>query len=71
MLQVENKFGSFGNDRNYLARLKEVWTENGINVPLFTSDGPTAYMLEAGTLPGCAVGLDSGIDRSISGLRPK
>ena len=60
MLQIENEYGSFGNDRNYLARLKEVWTENGINVPFFTGDGPTTYMLEAGTLPGCAVGLDSG-----------
>lgn len=60
MLQIENEYGSFGNDRNYLARLKEVWIENGIDVPFFTGDGPTTYMLEAGTLPGCAVGLDSG-----------
>ena len=60
MLQIENEYGSFGNDRNYLARLKEVWTANGIDVPFFTGDGPTTYMLEAGTLPGCAVGLDSG-----------
>jgi beta-galactosidase len=60
MLQVENEYGSFGNDRNYIARLKDVWVENGIDVPFFTGDGPTTYMLEAGTLPGCAVGLDSG-----------
>jgi beta-galactosidase len=60
MLQVENEYGSFGNDRNYIARLRDVWVENGIDVPFFTGDGPTTYMLEAGTLPGCAVGLDSG-----------
>jgi len=60
MLQIENEYGSYGNDRNYLARLKEVWMENGIDVPFFTGDGPTTYMLEAGSLPGCAVGLDSG-----------
>ena len=60
MLQVENEYGSFGNDRNYISRLKDVWVENGIDVPFFTGDGPTTYMLEAGTLPGCAVGLDSG-----------
>lgn len=60
MLQVENEYGSYGNDRNYMARLKDVWVENGIDVPFFTGDGPTPYMLEAGTLPGCAVGLDSG-----------
>lgn len=60
MLQIENEYGSFGNDRNYISRLKDVWVENGIDVPFFTGDGPTTYMLEAGTLPGCAVGLDSG-----------
>jgi len=60
MLQIENEYGSFGNDRNYMARLKEVWTTNGIDVPTFTGDGPTTYMLEAGSLPGSAVGLDSG-----------
>ncbi len=60
MLQVENEYGSYGNDRNYLDRLKDIWHKNGIDVPLFTGDGPTTYMLEAGTLPGCAVGLDSG-----------
>ena len=60
MLQIENEYGSFGNDRNYLLRLKEVWNANGIDVPTFTGDGPTTYMLEAGSLPGSAVGLDSG-----------
>ena len=25
MLQIENEYGSFGNDRNYLQRLREVW----------------------------------------------
>jgi beta-galactosidase len=60
MLQIENEYGSFGNDRNYLKRLKEVWALNGIDVPTFTGDGPTTYMLEAGSLPGSAVGLDSG-----------
>ena len=60
MVQVENEYGSFGNDRNYMARLKQVWVDNGVDVPFFTGDGPTTYMLEAGSLPGCAVGLDSG-----------
>jgi len=60
MIQIENEYGSYGNDRGYLAALKEIWIRNGIDVPFFTGDGPTPYMLEAGTLPGCAVGLDSG-----------
>jgi beta-galactosidase len=61
MLQIENEYGSFGNDRNYLARLRDIWSANGIDVVTFTGDGPTTYMLEAGSLPGSAVGLDSGI----------
>ena len=60
MLQIENEYGSFGNDRNYLLRLRDVWKENGIDIPSFTGDGPTTYMLEAGSLPGSAIGLDSG-----------
>jgi len=60
MLQIENEYGSFGNDRDYLFRLRDVWKANGIDIPTFTGDGPTTYMLEAGSLPGSAVGLDSG-----------
>ncbi len=71
MLQIENEYGSFGNDRNYLNRLKEVWKDNGIDVPTFTGDGPTKYMLEAGSLPGSAVGLDSGSSLADFGLANK
>ena len=60
MVQVENEYGSYGNDRNYMTRLRDVWKRLGIDVPFFTGDGPTPYMLEAGSLPGAAVGLDSG-----------
>jgi beta-galactosidase len=64
MLQIENEYGSYGNDRNYMMRLKEVWLTNGIDIPTFTGDGATTYMLEAGTLPGSAVGLDPGSEES-------
>jgi beta-galactosidase len=60
MVQVENEYGSYGNDRQYLQRLKELWVQNGIDVPFYTADGPTAFMLEAGTVDGAAIGLDSG-----------
>ncbi len=62
MVQIENEYGSYANDRNYMSRLREVWKLNGVDVPFFTGDGPTPYMLEAGSLPGAAVGLDSGSD---------
>lgn len=60
MVQVENEYGSFGNDKQYLYRLKEIWEQNGINVPFYTADGPVSALLEAGSVPGAAIGLDSG-----------
>ncbi len=60
LLQIENEYGSFGSDRKYLEQLKDIWVKNGINIPFFTSDIPSAERLKAGTLPGCAVGLVSG-----------
>ena len=64
MVQIENEYGSYGNDRNYLNWLKEVWQKNGINVPFYTADGATPYMLEAGTVSGAAIGLDPGTNAS-------
>ena len=60
MTQIENEYGSYGNDKNYLKALKKLWVDNGIPGPFYTSDGPTPYMLEAGTIDGAAIGLDSG-----------
>jgi beta-galactosidase len=60
MVQVENEYGSYGNDRAYLSWLHDLWRQLGVTVPFSTGDGPAPFMLEAGSLPGCAVGLDSG-----------
>lgn len=50
-LQIENEYGSYGNDSNYLEYLKNTLVERGVNEVLFTSDGPSHYMLNGGTLP--------------------
>lgn len=50
-MQIENEYGSYGNDKNYLEFLERAMTSRGINVSLFTSDGPTDNMLSGGTLP--------------------
>ncbi len=60
LVQIENEYGSYGNDRRYLERLRSVWRNAGVEGPFYTADGPTPHMLEAGHLPGAAVGLDSG-----------
>lgn len=50
-VQVENEYGSYGNDKAYLTYLQGSLRERGIDVLLFTSDGPTDSMLQGGTLP--------------------
>jgi len=60
MVQVENEYGSYANDKDYLATLRRLWKQQGVTVPFYTADGPTGFMLDAGNLDGCAIGLDSG-----------
>lgn len=50
-MQIENEYGSYGNDKEYLLNIEKLMRENGIEVPLFTSDGTTPEMLSGGTLP--------------------
>jgi beta-galactosidase len=52
LVQVENEYGAFGDDKRYLAALAEHTRAAGITVPLTTVDQPTDEMLEAGSLDG-------------------
>ncbi|MEC0238830.1 beta-galactosidase [Paenibacillus dokdonensis] len=49
-VQVENEYGSFGNDTSYLQYLRDGLLSRGVDVLLFTSDGPTDEMLLGGTI---------------------
>lgn len=50
MMQVENEYGSFGNDKKYLNAIKDLMIKHGSTVPLFTSDGAWKEALTAGTI---------------------
>ncbi|MCU0486960.1 MAG: beta-galactosidase, partial [Anaerolineales bacterium] len=50
-MQVENEYGSYGNDQNYLRYLVNGMRSRGIDGCLFTSDGPRDGCLQGGTLP--------------------
>lgn len=50
-VQVENEYGSYGNDKEYLRAVAKIYQENDIHELYFTSDGPTQLMLGGGTLP--------------------
>lgn len=48
MMQVENEYGSFGQDHDYLRSLAHMMREEGVTVPFFTSDGAWDQCLRAG-----------------------
>ena len=50
-MQVENEYGSYGSDKKYLAYLRDLLRELGVDGLLFTSDGTNIQMLTGGTLP--------------------
>jgi len=50
MMQVENEYGSYGEDKDYLRAIQQMMSDRGVDCPLFTSDGPWRATLRAGTL---------------------
>ena len=60
MLQCENEYGYYGDDKEYLKALYQIYRKNGIDVPLFTSDGTGEEDLRDGTIEGCLATLNFG-----------
>ena len=52
LVQVENEYGAYGDDTEYLQQLADAIRDAGITVPLTTVDQPEDEMLENGSLPG-------------------
>ncbi len=51
-VQVENEYGSYGNDKRYLKFLSDLLSKHLPSIMQLTSDGPNYAMLNGGTLPG-------------------
>lgn len=51
-VQVENEYGSYGDDHAYVRWVRDALVERGITELLYTADGPTPLMLDGGTVPG-------------------
>lgn len=51
-MQIENEYGSYGNDKNYLNFIKDLMLECGCKELMFTSDGAEDNMLSGGGLDG-------------------
>jgi len=52
MMQVENEYGYVGNDRDYMAAIRQQMLDAGFDVPFFMSNGPGPTWMSRGTLPG-------------------
>lgn len=50
-VQIENEYGSYGDDKEYLRWNRTALLERGITEMLFTADGGTDYFLDGGSLP--------------------
>ena len=60
MMQCENEYGYYGDDKIYLKHLYDFYRSIGIDVPLFTSDGTSETDLLDGTIEGCFATLNFG-----------
>ncbi len=60
LMQVENEYGSYANDKKYLRWLRDRMRQAGITVPLVTSDGPTLECLDGGSVEGVIPAVNFG-----------
>lgn len=52
LVQVENEYGSYGDDKEYMKYIADGIKNRGIEVPLFTADGTDDHMLLNGGVDG-------------------
>lgn len=51
-VQIENEYGSYGNDKEYLKWLRDFYISHGIDCAFITSDGAFSMLVKNGTLDG-------------------
>lgn len=59
-MQIENEYGSYGDDKTYLSILRDFYISSDIDCILFTSDGPEASMLSGGIIPNVLATVNFG-----------
>ncbi len=63
MVQVENEYGSYSNDKVYLGKLRDMLVEAGFDAPLITCDG--AGQMPNGYLPGCLPTINGSVGEEV------
>ncbi|MEU6476474.1 glycoside hydrolase family 35 protein [Streptomyces sp. NPDC047017] len=51
-VQIENEYGSHGDDQDYVRWVRDALVGRGVTELLYTADGPTALMQDGGSVPG-------------------
>ncbi len=69
MVQVENEYGSYGGDREYLGLLREYLKGAGFDVPFFTCDGPSQLPRDTRADLFCVVNFGSDPAANFQALR--
>lgn len=69
MVQVENEYGSYGSDKEYIGRLRDLWKAAGIEVPMFTCDGPAQLKNDTRDDLFCVVNFGSNPAENFKALR--
>lgn len=59
-MQIENEYGSYGNDKEYLQYIADLMKKFGAEVLLFTADGNWSNFISGGGLPGVYKALTFG-----------
>ncbi|MFO0839710.1 MAG: beta-galactosidase [Phycisphaerae bacterium] len=74
MVQVENEYGSYGDDKEYIGLLRDALRGAGFDVPLFTCDGPSLLKNDVRDDLFCVVnfgGDPTGAFEALRAIRPK
>lgn len=69
MVQVENEYGSYGSDKEYIGILAKNLREAGFEVPLFTCDGPSQLKNDTRDDLFCAVNFGGNPEPHFKALR--
>lgn len=69
MVQVENEYGSYGNDKAYIGILRDYLKEAGFDVPFFTCDGPSQLKNDTRGDIFCVVNFGSDPEKNFEALR--
>ncbi len=68
---IENEYGSYSCDKEYLNFLRDTLTENGVDVPFYTTDGANIRSFESGKTEGAwsMVNCGENTEKALTTLR--